>query len=260
MALTPEAQRAAELMADWPTKSQITPLKLATGQSALSILIPTALPQSSGAIILFPEFSQGPAQQGITQYLSSNFPLHGWAVQLLNSPDFDLWGQGLPDATTWSQSGVLLASRLQAALDTLSTRGFRNIVLIAQGGSGLALIKELASSPPPAAVRGIILLAPPLWPEQQPHPIADALPKLNIPVLIEYDHASLPDQPGCVICVRIAAQLHKDMQEYFQPDRNANFPSSASIVATTLLNWLDLRAGHVLPVQASPDAVGHQVP
>ncbi len=245
-------------MTDWPEKSQLVSLKLASGQTVLSIFIPTTLPRPSGAILVFPDFSLGPAQQGITQYISQRFPTYGWAVQLMNSPDFDLWAQGLPDTNRWNQAEDLLLSRLQASLAELSTRGYHNMVVLAQGSSGLALIKAFARIPPPPSVRGLILLAPPSWP-QQPHPIAESLPKLDLPVLIEYDHANLTDQPGCELCIRVAAQLHKDLQEYFQPDQNADFPSTAPLVANTLLSWLDLRAGTVLPA-TSTGVAAHPVP
>ncbi len=247
-----EQGRAQALQQDPLYSDQVQTLSLGTQPLVIAAHL-TALPQAAGALILVPEFNSGPLTAGLTRQMYRTLPLQGWNVVAINNADLPLPNATEPDKQFWSQASKLLKPRLQETIGWLAQHGEQNLILVGQGTAGLALMQLTQDNTWPAAIQGIILLAPPPLPDRC-NPLPGSLAHFSKPLLILQDFLPSTLQKGCDYCVQYSRQTQQPFRQLFLAGNDPSFRAVSPYLLRLLETWLSALKGTPVSAARGPGA------
>ncbi len=231
----------------WPFAGTVLHLT-AAGTPFFAVSTPANTPTTLGGAILIADFGDHPGQPGVERHLPAFLPAHGWAVLACDPP------ADLPSGD-WTQAAAHLKPRVEACLQWLQGQGLHNIVVIAQGHSGVALLSAYAGHWPDV-VRGVALLAPPHL-ARQDDPLPGEIAQLPLPITLIYAHADLPRSDACQDCVDSARQHHIALRRSFLAARDLQFSDLGDELAWLLIDWMKPLEGEQIPRPETATAVTH---
>lgn len=215
----------------------------AGGEKFLALYRQASTPEAVGAVLLLPDFRHHPDWPGAVRILREELPPAGWSVLALTPPDLEIRSdRKLPDDAEWAAILQKVQLRVEAGLGFLRQEKVLNIVVIAQGWAGLAVLKIQATQAL-KDVTGLALLAPPALPAAN-DPVIAALATTSIPLAEIYPDSLVPRLAASR--GETAKKQKKKLRRFLIPAQDPDFSDNSDLLAKSLRGWLKHMDGREL--------------